>query len=212
MKSLNWTKSEISEHFKDCATLKEVITALEVEISALGEVICEIRVNDMQLSEDDELKFADCAKADIETLQIVSNQPGELVYDALNSAVGLMPEIERSAITTAELLRAGETQRAATGFRETVSGCQWLVETLLHVRGASEGVGQPIADLPKWMASEKMIGRVVDEVSAAHARMDSILVADLLEYEMTAALASWKTTIQGEIARKKLDNSPDANA
>lgn len=206
MKSLNWTKSEIATAFAAYATLREVITALEVEMSAQGEVICEVRVNDMPLSEEDEIKFAECAVEDIASLGIVTNRPAELVNDALKSAAGLMPQLERSALTTAELLRAGEVARAAHGFQETVAGCQWLVETLLHVRGASEGVGQPIGDLSKWMESEKLIGRVVNEVSEAHAKMDSILVADLLEYEMTAALASWKSTIQGE-----LDARPDAN-
>jgi hypothetical protein len=76
----------------------------------------------------------------------------------------------------------------------------------MHVRGASQGAGQPIANALKWSESEQLIGRVVDEVSQAQARKDSILVADLLEYEMTAALQSWRLTIQGE-----LDARPEAN-
>jgi len=211
MKSLSWTKSEIALAFANCANLRDVITALETEMSAQGEVICEIRVNDMALTEEDEVKFADCATQDLSSLSIVTNRPAELVNDALRSAVSLMPQLEKSALTTAELLRAGEVTRAANGFKETVAGCQWLVETLLHVRGASEGTGQPISDLANWVKSEKLIGRVVIEVGEAHAKMDSILVADLLEYEMTAALASWKSTIEGELARKELDRGLDAN-
>lgn len=211
MKSLNWTKNEINEAFKTCATLRDVITALEAEYSAQGEVICEIRVNDMLLSEEDEAKFADCPVGDLSNLAIVTNRPIELVQDALRSAAGLVPQLEQSALSTAELLRAGDIMRAAQGFKETVAGCQWLVETLLHVRGASEGVGRPIANQAGWIESEQLIGRVVGEVSDAHSKMDSVLVADLLEYEMTAALASWKATIQRELAQKELDNGPDAN-
>jgi hypothetical protein len=211
MKSLSWTKSEIAAAYASCKTLNEVITALEVEMSASGEVICEIAVNDTPLTEDDEIKFAECSINDIESLAIVTNRPVDLLNDALKSAAGLVPQLEQSALTTAELIRAGESARANHGFQETVQGCQWLVETLLHVRGASEGIGQALANPAGWTASEKMIGRVVNEVSDAHARMDSILVADLLEYEMTAALQSWKTTIQGELALRDLDRRPDAN-
>jgi hypothetical protein len=211
MKSLNWTKSELNQAFEGCATLREVITALENKMSAVGEVICEIKVNDTALSEADEEKFADCAIADLQSLAIVTNRPTDLVNDALRSAAGLVPQLEQSALTTAELLRAGEVARAIDGFKETVDGCQWLVETLLHVRGASEGIGQPIQNSVKWAESEMLIGRVVDEVSTAHSRMDSILVADLLEYEMTAALQSWKSTIDGELAGRELDTRPDAN-
>ena len=200
MRASAWTRSEIASSFSGCATLRDVISKLEIEMSAQGEVICEIKINDVALSEEDEVKFADCALSDLESLEIQSNRPLDLVNDALRSAVGMMPELERSAITTAELIRAGEAVRAAKGFEETVSGCQWLVETLHHVRGASAGIGKPIAQLDQWVASEKLIGRVVNEVSSAHRRSDSILVADLLEYEMTAALASWKATIEGELA------------
>jgi hypothetical protein len=207
MRASTWTKSEMASTFADCATLRDVITKLEVEMSAQGEVICEIRVNDIALSEEDEAQFADCALADLQSLQIQSNRPLDLVRDALKSAVELMPGLEKSALVTAELLRAGEAVRAAKGFEETVAGCQWLVETLLHVRGASDGIGKPITQIDQWMESEKLIGRVVTEVSEAHSRADSILVADLLEYEMTAALASWKSTIEVELDRR-LDANP----
>ncbi len=202
MRASAWTKSEISSAFAGCATLRDVITKLEIEMSAQGEVICEIKVNDIALSEEDEVKFADCALNDLESLEIQSNRPLDLVNEALRSAVGMMPELEKSAITTAELIRAGEAIRAAKGFEETVSGCQWLVETLHHVRGASAAIGKPIVRLDQWMASEKLIGRVVNEVSQAHRLSDSILVADLLEYEMTSALASWQETIEGELDRR----------
>ncbi len=206
MKSLNWTRSEIAAQFAECKTLSEMITALEVEMSASGEVICEIAINDMPLTEDDEMKFGPMDLSDVTSVSIVTNRPVELVNDALKSAAGLVPRLEQSALTTAELLRAGEAERAHHGFNETVAGCQWLVETLMHVRGASAGMGQALANTVKWSESEQLIGRVVDEVSQAQARKDTILVADLLEYEMTAALQSWKTTIQGE-----LDARPDAN-
>lgn len=194
-----WTRAEIATSFSGCINLHEVIVKLEAEMLVHGEVICEIKINDLALSEDDETKFAECTLADLDSLEIQSNRPFDLVKDALRSAVGLMPKLEKSAIATAELIRAGEVKRAAKGFEETVAGCQWLVETLLHVRGASAGVGKPITRMAQWLASEKLIGRVVNEVSDAHSRADTILVADLLEYEMTAALASWKTTIEAEL-------------
>lgn len=202
MRTSSWTKNEIAAAFADCATLRDVI--VKMEESNVGEVICEIRVNDLLLNEEDEAKFAATAVADLDKIEIKTMRPTQLVTDALKSAAELVPQLEKSALTTAELIRAGEAARASKGFSETIGGCQWLVETLLHVRGASEGLGLAFADATQWVESEKMIGRVVGEVSEAHRRSDTVLVADLLEYEMTAALAMWKTTIAGE-----LDRSPE---
>ena len=199
MRASSWTKSELVQAFAACGTLRDVITQLEAESTAQGEVVCEIRVNGMILNEADEAAFAENELAAIESLEIQTRRPLDLVKDALQSAAELLPQLEQSALVTAELLRAGDVPRSAKGFEETVGGCQWLVETLLHVRQATTGMGQPLTGLTQWMESEKLIGRVVGEVSQAYERADKILVADLLEYEMTAALESWKKTIASEL-------------
>ena len=199
MKTSSWTKSEVAEAFAACTTLKEVISTLEVNATANGEVICEVCVNGLVLSEEDESAFAADSVDAIETLSIQTQKPFDLMRDALKSAAELLPQLETSALSTAELLRAGDVARSAHGFEETISGCQWLVETLMHVRGASLGLGQTMVQPQAWSTSEQLIGRVVNDVSAAYERSDSILVADLLEYEMTAALASWKATIATEL-------------
>lgn len=195
----SWNRSEIKASFANCTTLKEVISQIEAETSAEGEVICEVQVNGVVLSEADEMTFAASPLDTIEDLRVQSRNPLELVREALKSAADLVPQLEKSALTTAELLRAGDQPRSARGFEETICGCQWLVETLMHVRSASNGLGREIAQPKAWMASESLIGRVVNEVSDAYHRSDKVLVADLLEYEMTAALASWKATIAAEL-------------
>lgn len=200
MRTSSWTKSEMAQAFADCGTLRDVITRLESDSAARGEVVCEIRVNGMVLSETDEATFADNAIDSFEQLEVHTRRPLDLVKDALTSAADLLPQLEQSALVTADLLRSGDGPRSAKGFQETVGGCQWLVETLLHVRQATTGMGQPLSGLPQWLESEKLIGRVVSEVSDAYGRHDKILVADLLEYEMTAALDAWKKTIAAELA------------
>ncbi len=199
MKASAWIKNDMIEAFAGCETLRDIISKVEADATVLGEVVCEIRVNGQVLSEDDELAFAASHIDSVETLEIQTRRPLDLVRDALQSAADLLPQLEQSAIVTAELFRAGDAPRSAKGFEETVGGCQWLVDTLLHVRKATSGMGQPLTKLDQWLESEKLFGRVVGEVSEAYLRADKILVADLLEYEMTAALAAWKTTIAAEL-------------
>ncbi len=199
MKTLSWTKTEVAAAFKACTTLKDVISSLELTASTNGDVICEVRVNGIVLSEDDETEFAMSSLDAIETLTVQTHKPLELMRDALKSAAELLPQLETAALTTAELLRAGDVARSAREFEGMIGGCQWLVDTLMHVRGASMGMGQTLVEPQAWSTSEQLIGRVVIDVTAAYEKSDSILVADLLEYEMTAALASWKSTIAAEL-------------
>jgi hypothetical protein len=190
-----WTKSEIAQNFSQCATLRDIITRLEADYSAKGEVICEISVNGLVLNENDEMMFAGSSREEIFELAIQTNKPSDLITQALRSVVDMVPQLESCALITSEYMRAGEKATAAKKFDETIDGCQWMVETLVHVRGAASGIGAPIKNVEEWTASEKMITKVINELSDAYTRSDLVLVSDLLEYELTAALQSWKSTM-----------------
>lgn len=190
-----WTKNEIASRFETCETLRQIISLLETDYAARGEVICEIRVNGMVLNEQDEVMFAESPREGIFELAVQTNKPSDLISQALKSALDMVPQLEANAITTSELLRAGDRAGAARKFHETIEGCQWMIETLVHIRGAAQGIGAPIQNQAAWQASEKQISKVVTEVSDAYGKSDWVLVADLFEYELTSSLQSWKATI-----------------
>lgn len=201
MTTSSWDNTQIIHQFAECTTLREIINRVESEFALKGEVICEIHVNGMMLSEEDEAKFAESPRAEIRDLTIRSNQPGLLIAQALDSAVAFIPQLSESCLKAAEAFRGHDLQAAQRSFNETLEGCTWLVETLTHIRGASSGVGRPIASADRWFEAEKTINRVVREVSAAYTEKDYVLVADLLEYEVTAALEIWIDAIKVERAR-----------
>lgn len=198
----SWTESEIRKNFLGCVTLGEIISKIENDFSRRGEVICEIHVNGVRLDEVDESRFAASPSAEIRYLEVRGNRPEALIGDALGSALQLLPQLEKSCVSTAEKFRGSSIAEAQRGFTETLDGCQWLIETMMHVRGASSGVGDPIQRTDHWLDADKAITRVVKEVSAAYASRDFVLVADLLEYELTHALDIWKTVITLEHQRR----------
>lgn len=193
-----WDSQEIRKQFPSCATLNDIITCIEAELSDRGEVVCEIRVNGHLLSEDDEKKFANSPTSEIRDLSVRSNAPANLISDALRSADSMIPDLDSSCLKTAELLRGTDFSAAQKSFTELLEGCQWLVDTLNHVRGAASGIQKPILHPEKWYEAEKLIGRTVREVSEAYSMKDNVLVADLLEYELTGALAVWKEEVLAE--------------
>jgi hypothetical protein len=193
-----WDSQEIGKQFRECSTLKEIIARLETDFSLKGEVICEIRVNGILLSEDDEVKFASHPRETIQEISIASNRPGDLISQALASADVFVPELDKACLRTAEKLRGADLPAAQASFRETIEGCQWFVDTLMHVRGAASGIEKPISNPALWFEAEKMITQVIREVSEAYGNEDYVLVADLLEYELTGTLAVWKNVLDTE--------------
>jgi hypothetical protein len=197
-----WDNQQLKAQFPECATLKEIIVRLETDFSARGEVICEIRVNGMVLDEADEVRFATSTQDEIKDLSICSNRPIDLIIGALDSAIALLPDLEKASVKCSELLRGADIRAAQHSFKELVEGCQWLVETLMHVRGAASGIGQPIAHAERWLEAERLITKVVKDLTEAYTASDSVLVADLLEYEISGALAVWQEALTLERAKR----------
>ncbi len=194
-----WNEQEIRREFSDCSTLHDVIRKVELDFSQKGEVICEIRVNGVMLSEGDETKFAQSSAREINQLAIVSNRPADLLVEALNSALAFAPDLEASCLATAEAFRGSDLPKAQKRFNESLEGCQWFVDTLMHVRSAASGIGKAILQPERWFEAENMIARVIRELSEGYSKSDFVLVADLMEYELTGALSVWKESLKTEL-------------
>jgi hypothetical protein len=182
--------------------LRDIISRIETDFSAHGEVICEIRVNGVVLSESDEVKFANNSSDEIRDLAVRSNKPCDLIVDSLKSASEFIVPLEASCFKTAEVFRGNDLPAAQKAFHDSLDGCQWLIDTLMYVRGAAQNIQEPIQWPERWFEAEKIIGKAVRELSEAYSNSDFVLVADLLEYELTAAFAVWKEVLQIEIASR----------
>jgi hypothetical protein len=199
MTESSWDKQKIEATFPECSTLKEIIVRLEADFVSRGEVICEISVNGVALNEGDESRLGEMRTSEIVALAVRSNLPGNLIHDAIHSAAALIPDLEKSCVTAAENFRGSDAGKAQKSFHECLEGCQWLVDTLMHVRGAASGTQNPISQPERWFEAEKLMARAIRELSEAYTLKDWVLVADLIEYEITGALAIWKEAIQHEI-------------
>lgn len=185
-----WANTEISTEFPQAQTLSEVISALEATFQLKGEVICEIQVNGIAITEEDEVRLGGTPITEIESLIICSSEPARLIDQALGSCKEFIPHVKQSCIRTSEKLRGTDVAAAQSQFIETMEGCYWLVDTLRHVRGASKG-----QNLDQWTGYENKMASVVREVVVAYEAKDYVLVADLLEYELSEAVAAWETVL-----------------
>ena len=197
-----WDKSKLQDEFPQCQTLKQVINSIETSFSGRGEVICEIRVNGMLLDEDAEHKFAESSTTEIDNITVRTNQPLNLIQEAIVSAYSFIPDLDRASVDAAEKFRSADLAPAQKAINEVIEGCQWLFDTLMHIRGAASTLHQPIENPVQWFEAEKLIGKAIKELTDAYSTSDFSLVADLLEYELTGALVVWKEVVRGECERR----------
>ena len=180
-----WTKPEINEKFIGCDTLADVIKSIEAEFIAHGEVVCEIRVNGLILKEEDEKKFAESKREEINELMVQTNAPQNLISQALESALDYLPKAQHACIECADLFRAGKQAEGQQFFQDVVEGCFWILDTVVHMRGTHENMNTSGHIATDWLVLEKKFIADLKELLNSSERRDSILTADLLEYEMS---------------------------
>ncbi len=200
MMNSTWVKAEIETLFADCDSLQDVIRKIETIYTEKGQVVCEVHVNGMLLSEKDESRFSLSKRSELNEITIVASEPQLLIRQALRSTIDFLPGFQEDCLVTSEALRAGDLDKGLRRFREVVENCQWLVETLKHVRGASVAVGRPIDFNEQWSMAEKKITESVREVLSAKERDDFVLIADLLEYEFSTVTESWLEVLTHELS------------
>lgn len=207
MTDTNWTSDQIANEFIDCETVGEVIDRLETIAASRGEVICEIRVNGQLIDEEEEARLA--AEPDktnprsaIHSLSIRSDRPEHLIGQALRSSLSFIPLLTRASVDTAGRFREGDVHVGSEQLNEALEGCQWFVETIHHARGAASGIGAGVYQIERWQQAEQMLFQVITELTATFDRKDYLLVADLLEYELTTALDMWVPVLEDEANRR----------
>ena len=82
-------------------------------------------------------------------------------------------------------------------FSAVLEGCQWIIDTLVHARQASTRSEQNYFAEEDWAQAEKDFSQMIRQVLVAYESRDYILVADLLEYELTTCLDRWNNLING---------------
>lgn len=204
MTDRSWSFEQIQTEFTGCETLGEVVRKLEFLAAVNGEVVCEIRVNEKMLADDIDDVQSQAGVSDIQSISMKSELPESLIAQALNSAIGFIGLLSDVSIQTSELFRDGDVRPGNERFREVIDGCQWFVETLSHARGAASGLGRPVESAERWHAAERMLFKVVEELTETFDRRDMIVVADILEFELTAALEMWRPILLHEVNRRSV--------
>jgi hypothetical protein len=193
-----WNKTEITRRFSGHTTLKEIIEQVESEVARSGEVVCEIRINGHTLDEEDESQIATILCDSLESLVVYSTEPGLLIRQALQSSIAFIPSVQEACVKTSEYFRASNMHQAHVDFNQTLEGCFWLIDTLKHIRGASPGVKS--IDTPEWTSAQEKFSGVVKQVVSAYEDKDFVLVADLLEYELSEAVRAWQPVLELQAA------------
>lgn len=185
METIKWSKSQISSEFQSCEKLADVIVQVEKHLQQSQQVVCQIKVNDLLFTDSDERKFADTKRDDIDSLEISFRTSDFLLRDSAQSLIAWIGELQTSVIKTAEVFRANKPGTTNYPFFRVISNTEWLIEALQAVKGH-------IAIDQAWVDCESRLVATLKELETGFRTHDNILVADVLEYEVSMVLDQWR--------------------
>lgn len=188
---MKWVNSEITARFPECRCLSEIIEKLERELFDQGEVICEIRVNDKALSENEEKQLGASSIEEIFSFEVMSQKTHELITQSIQSVLDWVPQVQSLAEQAAVCFRTGKDTEARKYFKEVLESCEWLTEALKLLMPEFSKISGNANFVTQWDAVERIYFDAVQEMFDAYENKDFILVGDVLEFELSSALDKW---------------------
>ncbi|MBK8203895.1 MAG: hypothetical protein IPK68_16795 [Bdellovibrionales bacterium] len=191
MQKTTWTAEQIDAEFGDLGSLSEVIKVIEGYFWRRGEVICDIRVNGMFMDGKDEIRFASEKVENLESIEVKSQRPLDLLAETLRSVSEYLPRVRESAIIVAERFQQGSNEEAHRLCLKVLDSCRWLSDWLFLVKKSCGNWADVKVSEDLWRRAELTFTNVLRDLCSAYENKDFVALADILEYELSNSLEQW---------------------
>ena len=129
---------------------------------------------------------------DINSLEVELADLKDLVATNLSNALDYLEKLIPGFDQAADLFRTGNEQEANKYYIQILDGMDWFSE-VVNVVMSSEGEGQEPED--SLRIRQAKLTDLMSQMLEANKNQDWVLLADILEYEMTPFYKEWQTIL-----------------
>jgi hypothetical protein len=189
---------ELRRHYVGAKTLQEIFGDIEYELWAQGLVVCRYYLNGMELSEHDEVKFANVSINDIETLEYMATESDHLCYEVIEAWIDAIPELVTEADAMAAVLEKQNLRGNLKRLHTWTDNFDCLMSSLLLIR---KQLGDAtLSSCVKWSDAELLSQSAFKKsLAALNANRREELVM-LLKTELRQSLLLWLECLEGILA------------
>lgn len=179
----------------DPARFATVGDALAACMAGGAHALLSLRLDGCEIGDDERAEVERLPTHGAGRLEVESRPLCEIAHDGLESAAAYAREVADAFRRTADLLREGRVARATALFREALDATDVL---LVAIRRAAAALGPLAAPLA---ALEPSLERGIDAMERHFAATDWVALADCLEFEVAAEIATWQEPL-GAVRRR----------
>lgn len=189
MGHLSLKQEELLKVFEPQTELDHIIRHYEAEFEQRGEVICRIRLNDLNLSEDDEMRFRDTPLSKIQSLEVDTENPFQLFREVLTYWKAHLPSLINSADRLSQNLRFKSLDKSAYDLSQFIDQSHLLVNSLNSISSLCQHRAITLPEL--WSPSELKLWMAFNELLDSFNEKNTSVMADTIEYDLADSLQTW---------------------
>lgn len=203
---------ELVKFYSDTTRLAQVFSDIEMDLKSQNRVVCQYIINGKKIAEEDEIAFSDWTLSEVKTLEYLSEGISNLVVDVVQTWIKALPEFVQQIDKLSEELRFDSATKSRAAVLDMIENCEYLVDSLIPIKSL---LGDSVAaGLDSMVQAEEQTRKALKEAITALEKKDFVLLADIIEYELTTALQSWHQglihmlPVVQESAKKDVENAP----
>lgn len=195
------TKIIINEEEKNYDTssfdsLKKLYENLLGEFAAQEYFVTKIKLNGEELSENELQKKGHLPVNDIESLELIILTMPEIALNNINNTMEYLGKLIPAVKNASELFRTKSPEEANKYYLQCIEGLTWFQEVVDNISSLLKQELETVDLSPKSFEElQKQLLSITKEVSDSQAKKDWVMLADLLEYELTPYLEEWQSVL-----------------
>ncbi len=194
-------RQQMNERFPDTTTLAVAIKYFESEFQKVSEVVCLIKINGMALTEADEIKYAEVKLSELDSLEISSRTPEDILGEIVSNWLVEIPKMIETNDKLAQELRFKGPEGHLKSLISLIDNCQLLVDSMISIQSLFQSFAA--VQSKSWKESQQMAAAAISEGLTAFQAKDYNLMADVLEYDLGHSLQIWLELLQNISKEKK---------
>lgn len=180
------------------------------EFSSQESHVTKIRLNGEELSENDIQAKGNLPVQEIEELELSILSMPEIALNNINNAMEYLNKLIPAVTESSELFRTKSAEEANQHFIECIEGLTWFQEVIEIITIAlKEELESPNPEHKNISKLQQKMLQLVKDISDSQEKKDWVMLADLLEYELTPVLEEWASILPLFVnaAKKKINSS-----
>lgn len=205
--------NEVEKNYNvsDASDFQGLYKNLLVEFAAPGAIVAKIKLNGEEIKESELPNRKDLAIKDIKSIELVIQTLPEIALNNINNAMEYLEKLLPGVEKAADLFRTKSVEEANKHYSLCLDGLAWFMEVIENISIALSHELEKSDIGPKNIKDYRdRLLSLTKEMRESQSKKDWVMLADMLEYELTPYLEEWRSILPLFViaAQKKTKSLP----